>query len=75
MFNKKKLLHIFSFCLVFFNLFFSFQNKLLAQNSSAYNGVRVTQGRDGYCADYAVATSNGKGRNSDCFSSEYDYEK
>ncbi len=75
MFIKKKLLHIFSFCLVFFNLFFAIQNKLLAQNSSAYNDVRVSRGRDGYCADYAVATSNGKNRNSDCFSSEYDYAK
>ena len=75
MFNKKKLLHIFIFCLVFFNLFFAIQNKLLAQNSSAYNDVRVSQGRDKYCADYDLATSNGKGRNSGCFSSEYDYAK
>ena len=76
MFSKKKLLHIFSFYLVFFNLLFSFQNKLLAQNSSSYNGVRVSPGKDGYCADYDVASSspNNKTRTTGCFSSEYDYE-
>ena len=75
MFNKKKLLHIFSFCLVFFNLFFAIQNKLLAQNSSAYNDVRVSPGKTSYCADFDAANSNKLTRTSGCFSSEYDYAK
>ena len=75
MFSRKKLQHIFKIFLVFFNLIFAFSNKLMAQNSSAFNDVRVSPGKDKYCADYDLATSNNKTRELGCFSSEYDYAK
>ena len=71
MFSRKKLQHIFKIFLVFFNLIFAFSNKLMAQNSSAFNSVRATE--VSYCADVDKATSNNKTRESGCFSSKYDF--
>jgi hypothetical protein len=73
MFSRKKLQHIFKIFIVFLNLFFAFQNKLIAQNSSAYNNVRVSNGADPYCADFDLATSNQKSRATGCFSSKYNF--
>jgi hypothetical protein len=65
MFSRKKLKHIFKISIVFVNLFFSFQAKLLAQNSSAFNNIRNTTGND--CKTYDEKKSV-KGT---CYTSEY----
>ena len=66
MFSRKNFQHIFKILILFLNLFFSFQTKLLAQNSSAFNNVRNTTGSD--CKTYDE-TKNVKGT---CYTSSYD---
>ena len=76
MFSRKKLQHIFKIFIVFLNLFLAFQDKLMAQNSSAFNSVRISKNVGvSYCADVDLATSNQKTRTSGCFSSKYNFEK
>lgn len=71
MFSRKKLQHIFKIFIVFLNLFLAFQDKLMAQNSSAFNSVRATEAS--YCEDLDKATENQKTRASGCFASKYDF--
>ena len=66
MFSRKNLQHIFKIFVVFLNLFFSFEDKLMAQNSSAFNNVRNTTGND--CKTY----DESKSVRGTCYTSEYD---
>lgn len=66
MFNKKNLKHIFKIFIVFVNLFFASENKLMAQNSSAYNNVRNVTNKD--CTTFDE-TKSVKGT---CYTSNYD---
>ena len=67
MFSRKNFQHIFKILILFLNLFFSFQTKLLAQNSSAFNNVRNTTGSD--CKTY----DENKSVKGTCYTSEYSY--
>ena len=70
MFSKKNLQHIATIFLIFIILFSTLSNQSLAQNSSAYNGVRNTTGKN--CDD---APPNGEvDRNSKCYTSNYNKE-
>lgn len=66
MFSRKNSQHIFKIFILFLNLFFSFQTKLLAQNSSAFNNVRDTTGSD--CKTY----DENKSVKGTCYTSSYD---
>ena len=66
MFSKKSFQHIFKIFILFLNLFFSFQAKLLAQNSSAFNNVRNTTDSD--CKTY----DENKSVKGTCYTSSYD---
>ena len=66
MFSRKNFQHIFKILILFLNLFFSFQTKLLAQNSSAFNNVRNTTGSD--CKTYDEI----KPVTGTCYTSSYD---
>ena len=68
MFSRKYFQHIFKIFILFLNLFFLFQTKLLAQNSSAFNNVRDTNSETHDCKTYDE-TKNVKGT---CYASSYD---
>ena len=70
MFSKKNLQHIATIFLIFIILFSTLSNQSLAQNSSAYNGVRNTTGEN--CDD---APLNGEvDRSLKCYTSDYNKE-
>ena len=70
MFKIKNLKHIFRIFIIFLSLFFINLKNITAQNSSAYNNIRVTV--NSYCADTDLSSSNGKTRESGCYASNYD---
>jgi len=65
MFNKKNLKHIFKIFIIFLNLFFASENKLMAQNSSAYNNVRNVTKKD--CTTF----DENKSVKGTCYTSDY----
>jgi hypothetical protein len=70
MFSKGKLKYIFKIFIVFLYLFFSFQSKLIAQNSSAFNNVRNTTGNN--CTDLDLY--KGKKAVKPCYTSQYSHD-
>lgn len=70
MFSKKNLQHITIIFLIFIIQFSTLTNKSLAQNSSAYNDVRNTTGKD--CNEQVVKEGEEENHTKVCYESDYD---